>query len=171
MKISCDLDGVLCEFIEPYISRFGIPSNDRDITKNVNTILIKDKDFWMNLPVINELNWTPRQYTTVRVIPKSWIKEYLIKEHFPKAPIYQIKGYGFSKFSRVRMGGCDVHIDDSISVFKDLNRKGQPCLLLDHPSNQEWGPIGRIYSLDLEEIEETYHLFKETLFPHFKELL
>lgn len=171
MKISCDLDGVLCEFIEPYISRFGIPSNDRDITKNVNNILIKDKDFWMNLPVINELTWIPRQYTTARIIPKSWIKEYLIKEHFPKAPIYQIKGYGFSKFSRVRMGGCDVHIDDSISVFKDLNRKGQPCLLLDHPSNQEWGPIGRIYSLDLEEIEETYHLFKETLFPHFKELL
>lgn len=171
MKISCDLDGVLCEFIEPYISRFGIPSNDRDITKNVNTILRKDKDFWMNLPVINELTWTPRQYTTSRIISKSWIKEYLIKEGFPKAPIYQIKGYGFSKFSKVRMGGCDVHIDDSISVFKDLNRKGQPCLLLDTPNNQEWGPIGRIYSLDLEEIEETYYLFKETLFPHFKELL
>lgn len=171
MKISCDLDGVLCEFIEPYISRFGIPSNNRDITKNVNTILIKDKDFWMNLPVINELTWVPRQYTTARIIPKSWIKEYLIKEHFPKAPIYQIKGYGFSKFSRVRMGGCDVHIDDSISVFKDLNRKGQPCLLLDHPSNQEWGPIGRIYSLDLEEIEETYHLFMQTLFPYFKEII
>lgn len=171
MKISCDLDGVLCEFIEPYISRFGIPSNDRDITKNVNTILRRDKDFWMNLPVINELNWIPRQYTTSRIIPKHWIKEYLFKEGFPKAPIYQIKGYGFSKFSKVRMGGCDVHIDDSISVFKDLNRKGQPCLLLDTPNNQEWGPIGRIYSLDLEEIEDIYHLFKETLFPHFKELL
>ena len=69
------------------------------------------------------------------------------------------------------MGGCHLHVDDSISVFKDLNSKGVPCLLLDTPSNREWGPIGRIYTLDREEIEETYHLFKSTLFPYFKELL
>ena len=69
------------------------------------------------------------------------------------------------------MGGCHLHIDDSLSVFKDLNSKGIPCLLLDNPSNQEWGPIGRIYTLDREEVEETYQLFKSTLFPYFKELL
>ena len=171
LKVSMDLDGCLCDFYGPYLKRFGEPNKDSTITKNVNTILAKDKEFWMNLPVLNELSWTPRQYTTARVIKKQWIKEYLAKEKFPKAPIYQIYGYGLSKYSKVRMGGCHLHIDDSISVFKDLNSKGVPCLLLDTPSNREWGPIGRIYTLDREEIEETYQLFKSTLFPYFKELL
>lgn len=171
LKISCDIDGVLADFYGPYLKRFGEPDKDSTITKNVNTILAKDKEFWMNLPVLNELSWTPKQYTTARVIRKQWIKEYLAKEKFPKAPVYQIYGYGLSKYSKVRMGGCHLHVDDSISVFKDLNSKGVPCLLLDTPNNREWGPIGRIYTLDREEIEETYHLFKSTLFPYFKELL
>lgn len=171
LKVSMDLDGCLCDFFGPYLSRFGNPKEDAEITKNVNTILVNDKEFWMNLPVLNELNFTPRQYTTARVIRKQWIKEYLNKELFPKAPVYQIHGYGLSKYSKVRMGGCHVHIDDSISVFTDLNSKGIPCLLLDAPNNQSWGPIGRIYSLDKDEIEETYHLFNETMFPYFKELV
>ena len=69
------------------------------------------------------------------------------------------------------MGGCHLHIDDSLSVFKDLNSKGIPCLLLDTPNNQEWGPIGRIFSLDKDEILDIFNLFKETLFPYFKTLL
>lgn len=167
-----DIDGVLADFYTPYISRFGIPKKDSEITKNVQNILINDKEFWLNLPVINHLEFQPRQYTTARVISKSWIKEYLNKELFPKAPVYQIHGYGFSKYAKIKMGGCHVHIDDSLSVFMDLNRKGLPCLLLDSPSNRDWNePVGRIYSLDKDEIEETYYLFKETIFPYFKEFV
>ena len=171
LKVSMDLDGCLCDFYGPYLERFGKPEKDYTITKNVNTILSKDKEFWMNLPVLNELNWTPRQYTTARVIRKQWIKEYLNKEMFPKAPIYQIYGYNLSKYPKVKMGGCQVHIDDSLHVFIDFNRKGIPCLLLDTPNNQDWGPIGKIYSLDKDEIEDVYHLFKETIFPHFNKLI
>lgn len=171
LKISMDLDGCLCDFYGSYFKRFGQPKNDSEITRHVNGVLKIDKDFWLNLPVLNELTWTPRQYTTARVIRKEWIKEYLEKEMFPKAPIYQIHGYGLSKYRKVKMGGCDLHIDDSLHVFKDLNRKGIPCLLLDSPFNQEWGPVGRIFSLREDEIEEAYWLFKDTMFPHFKQLL
>jgi hypothetical protein len=170
LKISCDIDGVLADFNTAYFSRFGTPKKDSEITKNVQTILSKDKDFWLNLPVLNELNFVPKQYTTSRIIPKQWIKEYLSKELFPKAPVYQIYGYTLSKYSKIKMGGCHLHVDDSLSVFLDLNLRGIPCLLLDSPNNQKWGPIGRIYSLDIEEIEDIYHLFKNTMFPHFKEL-
>ena len=166
-----DLDGCLCDFYGAYYARFGVPKKDSDITKNVQTILLKDKEFWLNLPVLNELNFQPKQYTTARIIPKQWIKEYLAKELFPKAPIYQIYGYSLSKYSKIKMGGCDVHIDDSIHVFTDLNSKGIPCLLLDTPNNQDWGPIGRIYSLDKDEIEDVYYLFKETMFPYFNEII
>lgn len=167
-----DLDGCLCDFYGPYLNRFGNPKSNTDITRNVQTVLSKDKDFWLNLPVINQLNFVPRQYTTARIIPKRWIKEYLDKELFPKAPVYQILGYGLSKYSKVKMGGCHLHIDDSLSVFKDLNKKGIPCLLLDSPENRSWDePIGRIYSLDKDEIEYTYYLFKETIFPYFNEFI
>lgn len=172
LAVSMDLDGCLCNFYDPYLERFGKPKNDSEITKNVQTILINDKDFWLNLPVINHLNFQPKQYTTARVIKKQWIKEYLEKEAFPKAPIYKVPGYSLSKYSKVKMGGCHTHIDDSLSVFMDLNSKGIPCLLLDTPSNRSWNePIGRIYSLDKDEIEDTYHLFVNTVFPYFKEFI
>ena len=156
-----DLDGCLCDFYGAYYAKFGVPKKDSDITKNVQNILLKDKEFWLNLPVLNELNFQPKQYTTARIIPKQWIKEYLAKELFPKAPIYQIYGYSLSKYSKIKMGGCDVHIDDSIHVFTDLNSKGIPCLLLDTPNNQDWGPIGRIYSLDKDEIEDVVKILSD----------
>ena len=172
LKVSMDLDGVLADFYTPYLDRFGNTKNDLEITRNVQRILSKDKDFWMNLPVINTLEFTPKQYTTARVIPKRWIKEYLEKEFFPKAPIYQVPGYTLSKYSKIRMGGCDVHVDDNVSVFIDLNSKGIPCLLLESPNNSSWKePIGKIYSLDKYEIESTYYLFKETIFPQFKNFI
>jgi hypothetical protein len=46
-----------------------------------------------------------------------------------------------------------------------------PCLLIDSEANREWGPIGRIYSLDKEEIEDAYNLFLTTIYPNFKDLL
>lgn len=172
LKISMDLDGCLCDFYGPYFKKFGNPKKDTEISKNVQNILLKDKDFWLNLPVLNQLNFTPKQYTTARIIPKQWIREYLEKEMFPKAPIYQIFGYSLSKYSKIKMGGCHLHIDDSLSVFMDLNKRGIPCLLLDSPSNQNWDePIGRIFSLDKDEIEDAYWLFKSTIFPYFKEFI
>ena len=167
-----DIDGVLADFYNPYFERFGKPKKDTEITKNIQNILVKDKDFWLSLPVLNTLNFTPRQYTTARVIPKQWIKEYLYNNKFPKAPIYQVPGYSLSKHTKIKMGGCDVHVDDSVSVFLDLNSKGIPCLLLDTPDNRYWEePIGKIFSLDEEEIEFTYQLFMETMFPYFKQIL
>lgn len=172
LKVSMDLDGCLCDFWGPYLARFGEPKKDSDVTFNVQNALSRDKEFWLNLPVLNPLNFTPKQYTTARIIPKQWIKEYLEKEFFPTAPVYVVRGYSLSKYSKVRMGGCDVHVDDSLSVFMDLNKKGVPCLLLDAPGNRHWDePVGRIYSLDKDEIEDAYHLFKDTMFPHFNEFV
>ena len=153
------------------MKRFGTPKKNTEITRNVVNILSKDRDFWLNLPKINTLNWTPAQYTTARTIKKKWIKDYLDKEGFPKAPVYQIFGYSLSKYHHIKAGGCHLHIDDSLSVFKDLNNKGIPCLLYDNSGNQDWGPVGRIYSLDIKEIEDAYRLFINTIFPNFKKLL
>lgn len=169
LKVSYDLDNTLLDWSNHYINRFGVPKTDAEITKNVRNVLKKDKHFWIEQPVLR-IPTIVHSYCTARIIPKQWIKEQLNINGFPKAPIYQVPGYGISKYSRIRMSGADVHIDDSLSVFLDLNSKGVPCLLIDSPENKEWGPIGRIYSVDINEIEETYYLFIKTIFKDFKDL-
>jgi predicted methyltransferase len=67
LKIRLDIDEVLCDFINPYYKRFGIPKNDYKITYDVQNILRKDKHFWENLPVLNTINFEPELYCTKRV--------------------------------------------------------------------------------------------------------
>ena len=171
LVISLDIDGCICDFYNPYIERFGIPKKDNEISKNIYRVLSKDRDFWLNLPVINRPTFKVHQYTSARSIPKAWVKKYLEDNAMPKAPIYQLLNYYLSKVPRIKMGGCNLHIDDSLRVFIDCNLNGIPCLLMDNPANQDWGPIGRIYSLDKEEVEDCYHLYMDTMFPYFKEIL
>lgn len=170
LKISLDIDDTINFWMEPYLNRFGTPKHDIEITKNVRGVLKKDKSFWLNLPIKNIPNFIPTQYTTSRLINKQWTKEYLYKNNLPNSPIYQIYGYGLSK-AKMLKGRVDLHIDDSLKVFKDLNKKGIPCLLMDAPHNQEWGPIGRVFSLNIEEIEDAYYLFINTMFNDFRKLL
>ena len=170
LRISCDLDDTINYWMFPYIQKFGTPKNDFEITKNVRAKLMKDKEFWMTLPIKNRPNFIPVQYTTARIIPKQWIKQFIKENGLPNVPVYQVRGVSLSK-AKMLKGRVDLHIDDSIKVFKDLNSKGIPCLLIDSPYNREWGPIGRVYSLDIDEIIETYNLFMDTVFYKFKQLL
>lgn len=171
LKISLDLDNTLFDWNNYYNSKFGEPKSDYEVTRKVATILKSDKVFWMEQPLINMPNFIPHCYCTSRIISKDWIKQQLLINNLPKAPIYQVRGYSLSKATQLKRSGASVHIDDSLSVFIDLNSKGIPCLLLDAPHNQDWGPIGRIYNIDIDEIEDIYYLFKNTIFPNFKELV
>lgn len=171
LKVSLDLDDTIFSFYDHYISRFGKPKSDIEITKNIIGVLKKDKEFWLTQPLINTPNFMPHCYCTARLISKQLIKKQLEINNLPKVPIYQVFGYSISKVPQLKRSGADVHIDDSLHNFINLNLKGIPCLLLDSPNNQDWGPIGRIYSLDKDEIEETYHLFMDTMYPYFKELI
>lgn len=170
LKVGLDLDGTICDFMNPYIKRFGVPKKDSEITKNVSRILINDKDFWMSLPIIHNPNFIPTLYCTKRVHPKVWSKQFLLENGLPLMPIYQVICQISSKAPYIK-GRVDVFVDDSISNFIDLNLNGVPCLLIDDEYNQKWGPIGRIFSLDKEEIEESYFLFKDTLFDYFKDIV
>ena len=171
LRIGLDIDGTLADFEAGYLNRFKkCPNKDWAITRNVQNILIKERDFWLNLPVIRVPEFTPRLYCSARVNSKRWTKKYLQDNNFPNAPLYQIPGYKLSK-AKVLKGRVDVYIEDSIKNFIDLNSKGIPCLLIDSPSNQEWGPIGRIYSLNYDEIEYSYNLLKEEIIPNFNEII
>lgn len=170
MRIGLDIDDVLADFMGTYLNRFGTPKCDHEITKNVTQVLIKDREFWLNLPVINTLNFVPELYCTKRVNSKEWTRKWLINNGFPNRNIYQVVCQMRNKADFVK-GRVDVFVDDSVSNFIKMNLAGVPCLLYDKEYNQDWGPIGRVYSLDKEEIEDTYHLFMDTVFHDFKNLL
>ena len=170
LKIGLDLDDTIFSFMDPYLEKFGTPKNNFEITRNVQRVLTQDKDFWLNQPIINRPNFTPALYCTKRVHRKAWTKKQLEINNLPKAPIYQIYSQTINKATRIK-GKVDVFVDDSISNMVAMNLLGVPCLLIDAPGNQEWGAVGRIFSLDKDEIEETFYLFKSTIFPYFKELV
>lgn len=170
MKIGLDIDDVLADFMGTYLARFGTPKRDAEITKNVSQVLIKDKEFWLNLPVVNTIDFIPELYCTKRVNPKAWTRQWLINNGFPNRNIYQVICQIRNKADFIK-GRVDVFVDDSVSNFIKMNLAGVPCLLLDKEYNQNWGPVGRIYSLQEDEIKETYHLFMDTVFKDFKSLL
>ena len=171
MRIGLDLDGTVDDFMNPYLERFGKPKKDTEITKNVQQILSKDRNFWLNLPVLRHIDFIPELYCTKRVNPKQWTRKWLIEHGFPNRPIYQMYYQHGNKANMIK-GRVDVFIDDSISNFIKLNLSGVPCLLIDQPDNQDWGPIGRIFTLNKQEIIDAYNLFIDTgVFDNFRNLL
>lgn len=162
LRIGLDLDQTIDDFYGPYFERFGTPKKDNEITKNVQRKLSKDKEFWLNLPVLRRPNFVPALYCTARVNPKPWTKQYLEKEGFPKAPVYQVPGYCADKGMRIK-GRVDVFIDDSVHNFEKLNKDGIPCLLMDSPYNQDYNTEHRIYNLDIIEIEVAYKKLKNEI--------
>lgn len=169
LKISLDIDDTIAGFSISYKKRFKTkPKYDWCISRNVNNILINEKDFWLNLPVIRKPNFNPILYCTSRISNKRWTKQYLENNDFPKAPVFQVPGYNSPK-SKVLKGRCSVHIEDSPNQWKSLNLAGIPCLLIDSPNNKDYGPMLKIYSLDYEEIEDAYNLALEMdIFKDFK---
>ena len=173
IQVGLDLDDTIFNFTEGYLKRFKkFPKYDWAITRNVTHILSKERDFWVNLPVMRRpVGFEPKLYCSSRVNKKSWTKKALEINDLPNSPLYQIPGYKLSKVKTLK-GKVDVFVDDSVKNFIDLNLNGVPCLLMDSLNNQDWGPICRIYSLQQDEIEDAYLLAKEcNIFNDFKNLL
>ena len=156
LRIGLDLDQTIDDFWGPYLQKFGTPKSDEEITRNVMRKLSKDREFWLNLPVIRRPDFCPELYCTARVNNKRWTKKYLENKGFPKAPVYQVPGYGAKKSPKIK-GRVDVFIDDSIHNFIEMNKNGVPCLLIDSENNRHFETSLRIYSLCYSEIEKVYN--------------
>lgn len=171
LKIGSDIDQCIADWWNPYVDRFGLPKSDKEITKNCTQKLARDRKFWMNLPVLRRFEgFEPTLYCTKRSCLKSYSKDWIEENGFPNKPVYQVLCQFSNKANYVK-GRIDVFLDDSVSNFMQMNTSGVPCLLVDTPYNKSFGPIGRIYSLNYDEIEEAYWLLKTSFFENNKFLL
>ena len=175
LRIGLDIDDTLANFTDSYKYYFNTKKyphrlSEKNMTKNVVRVLKFDRNFWINLPIKNIINFVPELYCTSRVCNKEWTKRWLAENGFPKRPVYQIYGHGVNKAKFIK-GKVDIFVDDSLMNFILLNQSGVPCLLLDTPTNRSWEHRGRIYSLERNEILEEYFLFKHAVLPNFQELL
>ena len=154
LRVGLDIDEVLADWSGPFFKRFK-PKNDADITRICSKVI--------QYPI----NFDPELYCTKRSCLKTYSKEWLDNNEFPHKPVYQVFCQTDNK-ARYIKGRVDVFIDDSIKNFIQMNLSGVPTLLMNTKHNQEWGPIGRVYSLDYNEIEECYYLMSEYFLTNFK---
>lgn len=161
LRIGLDIDDCLAGFWRTYCLKFDADKNpemlkDEIITRNVNSILIESRNFWLNLPVVDRPDFVPELYCTKRVNPKSWTKKWLELNGFPIRPVYQMFNQYGNK-ARLIKGRVDVFVDDSVRNVMQMNAAGVPTLLYHTEQNADF-PMYKVYSLNEEEIVEAYNL-------------
>lgn len=165
MRIFLDIDDVIFKWQEAYAERFNtkVPKSwgNSNLMKRRLMQLTKEKDYWLNLPVKNVPNFTPNGFVSARGIPKSWTKESLKINNVPgRSNVHQVN-WGESKLELLKNLKCDIFIDDKVSTFRELNKNGIFCLLMDAPHNQNVKTKYRIDNLDIDNIVKMYVKLKK----------
>lgn len=160
MRIFLDIDDVIFKWQEAYAVRFNtrVPKSwsNSKLTKKRLTQLSKEKEYWLGLPIKNVPNFQPRGFVSARGIPKTWTKESLKINNIPgRSNVYQVN-WGESKLDLLKDLKCDIFIDDKVSTFRELNKNGIFCLLMDAAHNQNVKTKYRIYDLDINTIMKKY---------------
>lgn len=163
MRIGLDIDDCLADFWGAYCRYFDVANNpkmlqDHIITRNVQQILSRDRDFWLNLEVINFPDFVPELYCTKRVNNKAWTKEWLALNGFPDRPIYQMV-YQYGNKADMIKGRVDVFIDDSLTNVLNCQKAGLPALVYHTDRTAEF-PMYKVFSITKEEIEDAYHIMR-----------
>lgn len=164
MRIGLDIDDCLADFMGAYCKYFDTDNNpkmleDAIITRNVQRVLSKDREFWLNLPVKNFIDFVPELYCTKRVNNKAWTKAWLKANGFPDRPVYQMYHQQGNKADMIK-GRVDVFIDDSLTNVMKCNNSGVPALLF-HTERSIDCPLYKVYSLDRDAIIEAYLFLKK----------
>jgi len=156
MNIFLDIDDVIFTFQQDYAKYFNVPVpkkwlSNKTIISHLS-ILQKNRDFWLNLGLKNYPDFIPKGYVSARSIPKSWTIESLRKKNLPNFTKICQLDWGESKVDILKSLKCDLFIDDKVKTFKELNKAGIFCLLMDAPHNQHIKTPFRIYTLNIDNI-------------------
>lgn len=158
IKIGYDIDSVLADFSQHFHSYLNIVGketyfwNDPVILNNFYKIE-SDINFWSTMPILNDpknIYYEPCAYITSRQINLQVTKDWLDKNHFPSAPVYNTKDH--SKLDLCKQLGIDFFVDDSYDNFCDLNNGGVKCFLYTQPYNLKYD-VGNLRINDLKELK------------------
>ena len=167
LNIYLDLDDCIFGFQEAFASRFNTKMqkswSSSNLMKKRLSGLMKEKEFWLNLPIKNKPNFLPKGYVSARSIHKTWTVESLKRNKIPgRSNVHQVH-WGQSKLELLKSLNCSIFIDDKVETFRELNKNGLFCLLMDASHNQNVKTKYRIYNLDINNIMEMYRrLYKCT---------
>lgn len=152
-KIVLDIDGVIFDFDKAYENRFETKLNpfwagNYQISEHLKE-LEHEKDFWMNLPVLNVPKFEVYSYVTSRGIPTEWTMESLQHHGMPCAPVVTIPWNQSKVESLKKLGDDIIFIDDKFDNFKECTEAGIFTYLMNARHNEYYN-VGhrRIYNLD-----------------------
>jgi hypothetical protein len=156
MNVFLDIDDVIFDWHKCYAKRFECKCPTKwDKSKKMQDrlqTLSTEKEFWMNLTVKNRPNFIPAGFVSARSIAKSWTVASLVKHKIPgRSNVHQVP-WGKSKVTLLKELNCHIFVDDKYETFKECNKNGIFCLLMDAPHNQHIKTPYRIYTLDIENI-------------------
>lgn len=167
-----DIDGVLANFCQGIIDvseEYGLkhffPSSPSEITSwNISEKFVEVFDqvktkpeFWLNLSVLNKIDFIPSAYLTARPCKTSVTIDWLQNNGFPRAPVITVSN-PLDKIPVLKAWNPNLFIDDHWLTIIECKRHGIPSLLYNQPYQIEHEyeikqhNIKRINSLDnLEE--------------------
>lgn len=162
--IYLDIDDVIFHWFGAFAQRFNTKVltswSNSPLFKRRLAVVAKEKEFWLSLPIKNRPDFTPSGYVSARGIPKSWTKESLQINSIPGRSNVNQVSWGKSKLEILKELKCDIFIDDKIETFRELNKNGIFCLLMDAPHNQKVKTNYRIDNLNIKEILEKYDSYR-----------
>lgn len=147
-KFGLDIDSVLGDFTPHFLNYLSLDHTDPihwydpRIMNNFHKI-IKDKDFWLSMPVLNgpeTLMFEPTCYITARSIPVEWTEEWLVNNGFPTGEVISIER-NESKVAAAKRTGIEAFLDDKFENYVDLNSAGIDCYLYTSSHNVKYGNV------------------------------
>lgn len=164
LRVYLDIDDVIFNWGEAYAEAFNtsIPKtwSKSKRMKDRLEMLKKNKKFWLGLPLKNYPDFRPNGFVSARSIPKCWTKKSLEINEIPNySNVIQV-AWGESKVNILKDLNADIFIDDKVETFKECNKNGIFCLLMDAPHNKRIKTDLRIYSLNYNDINDKYKKYK-----------
>lgn len=146
-RIALDIDEVLCDWVGDWTEHRGIdiPSSwwfDRGIVDEFNKMKKEGKldEFYLSLnPLIKpeDIPFEPHCYITSRPVSSKITEKWLSNNGFPARPVHTVS-VGANKVDIAKREGVDIFVDDAFHNYRDLNKAGICCFLMDAPHNQRY---------------------------------
>lgn len=159
-NIALDLDDTVADFIGAYKKHYNLQKETTNWYFSYKTAanlkeLEKDKNFWINLPVLHRPDFTPSFYISSREIPVAWSKEFLEKNNLPCREVYHV-GYNESKVDKLKELEAQIFIDDKLENVIAAQKADIASFLIDNEHNKDFN-LGyrRIYDLKISNFLHT----------------